>query len=37
MVMAQQQFVCLVCGYNYVADYADWWREFKNGSPFGGF
>lgn len=26
-----------VCGYNYVMDYADWWRRFEAGPPFGGF
>jgi hydroxyacylglutathione hydrolase len=26
-----------VCGYNYVIDYADWWRRFEAGPPFGGF
>lgn len=26
-----------VCGYNYVMDFADWWRRFETGPPFGGF
>jgi hypothetical protein len=26
-----------VCGYNYVIDYADWWRRFEAGATFAGF
>ncbi len=26
-----------VCGYNYVMDYADWWRRFETCPHFGGF
>ena len=26
-----------VCGYDYVVDFAEWWRMFKQGPPFAGF
>jgi len=35
--MKQEQYVCLVCGYNYVIGYEDRKRRFTAGPLFDGY